>query len=174
MKRILNVLLFSVLSFSLGFLTSCGNLDDDSYNYSPELESQMTKAWINQMIANKLDIDTTVNGVFYHVDSLGTGPLISVGDTVQVKYVGMFTNGETFDSSLLRGDGTLTFVHKDKNPSLRLIPGWEEGIEKLNQGGKGFFLIPSRLAYGSTGSTRVPPYTPIVFVIEVLKVKSQD
>lgn len=174
MKRFLNVLLFSVLVFGIGFLTSCGNFDDDSYGYSPEEESQMTKAWINKMTAEGIDIDTTVNGVFYHVDSLGTGPFISVGDTVQVKYVGMFTNGETFDSSLLRGDGTMTYVHKDKNPNLRLIPGWEEGIEKLNQGGKGFFLIPSRLAYGTSGSLSVPPNSPLVFVIEVLKVKSLD
>lgn len=171
MKRILKTIAFFGLLGGLTLFVSCSKIEKDSYDYSPELEAQMTKAWINQMIAKKIDIDTTVNGVFYHVDSLGTGPFISVGDTVQVKYVGMFTDGETFDSSLLHGDGTLTYVHKDSNPNKRLIPGWEEGIEKLNQGGKAFFLVPSRLAYGSSGSLKIPPYTPLVFVIEVLKVK---
>ena len=40
----------------------------------------------------------------------------------------------------------------------------------LNKGAKATFIIPSSLAYGEKGLNIIPPYTPLVFEIEVIDV----
>lgn len=173
MKNILKlsgVLVLAIL-FSVT-MVSC-NKDDDSpkVNYSPETEAEQVQSWITAMKSSDSDIDTTEHGIYYVIDSLGTGDLIKTGDVVTVKYAGYFVNGTMFDTSLSRGDGTMTFTHKSTDPTKRMIPGWEEAMEVLNKGGKAIFIIPSSLAYGTDGYGPIPPYTPLVFVIDVIDVK---
>jgi len=54
-----------------------------------------------------------------------------------------------------------------------MIQGWEEGIEILSKGGSATFLIPSNKGYGPLGSEdrTIPPYTPLIFIIEVVNIK---
>jgi len=52
----------------------------------------------------------------------------------------------------------------------RVIAGWFEGLQLLNKGAKATFIIPSSLAYGEKGLNIIPPYTPLVFEIEVIDV----
>ena len=41
------------------------------------------------------------------------------------------------------------------------------------EGGQAKFLVPSKLAYGSTGNYygTIPPYTPLVFDVNLVRVK---
>ena len=82
-------------------------------------------------------------------------------------YEGALTNGQVFDSS-----------YKRKQPidfSLgigQVIPGWDEGISLLKVGDKARFVIPSHLAYGSTGAGGViPPNATLIFDVELMNVK---
>jgi FKBP-type peptidyl-prolyl cis-trans isomerase len=50
------------------------------------------------------------------------------------------------------------------------IPGWDEGLLLLNKGARATFIMPSALAYGEQGFASIPPYTPLVFEIEVVDV----
>jgi len=63
----------------------------------------------------------------------------------------------------------MTYIHKTN----RMIQGWEEGIEILSKGGSATFLIPSNKGYGPLGSEdrTIPPYTPLIFIIEVVNIK---
>jgi len=55
---------------------------------------------------------------------------------------------------------------------LSTIPGWEEGISYMKKGGKARLIVPSSLAYGEEGlEDMIPPYSPVVYEIEVLEVK---
>jgi len=52
-----------------------------------------------------------------------------------------------------------------------VIPGWEVMLSKMTKGQKVTVLIPSELAYGAQGAGNViPPYTPIVFDMEVMDI----
>lgn len=153
-------------------LSACNKDDEDPASiYTPEREAGLIKEWLDEMVKNNNDIDTTSTGIFYVLDKEGTGPTVQTGDTVTVKYTGYFMDGTVFDSSAYRGDGTMTYVHKDSNPNKRLIQGWEEGIEVLNKGSKAVILIPSAKGYGPYGYGPIPPYTPLIFVIEVVDIK---
>ena len=49
----------------------------------------------------------------------------------------------------------------------------EKAIAKMHEGDKALVIIPSELAFGAEGSVEgiVPPFTPVVFEIELINVK---
>jgi FKBP-type peptidyl-prolyl cis-trans isomerase len=51
-----------------------------------------------------------------------------------------------------------------------VIPGWEEGIALMNEGGKATIIIPSKLAYGASANGKIAAYSPLVFDVELVKV----
>jgi len=172
MKK-LNSLLkaFVIILLAIFVVSGCKKPKDPYADYTPEREAAMIKDWLSTMVTNKKDIDTTSTGLYYIVITKGTGETVKTGNTVTVKYTGMFLDGTVFDASSLHGDGTFTYIHKDTNPNNRLIQGWEEGIEVLQKGGSAVFLIPSAKAYGIYGSQSIPPNTPLLFIIEVVDIK---
>ncbi len=96
----------------------------------------------------------------------GTGLAASNGDTVSVHYTGCLLDGTKFDSSLDRGE-PIEFTLG----AGMVIPGWEQGIVGLKEGGKRKLRIPSKLAYGPMGVPGViPPYATLVFDVELVRV----
>ena len=54
----------------------------------------------------------------------------------------------------------------------RLIPGWEQGVMGQPAGTVLQLVIPSAQAYGPRGAgNMIPPYSPLVFDIEIVSVK---
>ncbi|MEM8908287.1 MAG: FKBP-type peptidyl-prolyl cis-trans isomerase [Bacteroidota bacterium] len=52
--------------------------------------------------------------------------------------------------------------------------GWQEALQLLRPGGKGLFLIPSRLAYGKRGfGDSIPPDAVLMFTIELVAIDGQ-
>jgi FKBP-type peptidyl-prolyl cis-trans isomerase FkpA len=139
---------------------------NSSILYTSQGEQALIDEWLASMAVNKEVISKTSTGINYIVEKVGTGETVKSGNTVTVKYIGFYTNGEIFDASAHNG-GTMTYVHKVDN----LIKGWEEGIQVLQKGGRAAFLIPSAKGYGTAGSRSIPPYTPLIFVIEVIDIK---
>ncbi|MFY9151986.1 MAG: FKBP-type peptidyl-prolyl cis-trans isomerase [Prolixibacteraceae bacterium] len=169
MKSLLKV--GAIVLFAALTVSSCKKNEDPYAGYTQEREDGLIKDWVTAMVEKNLNVDTTANGILYIIDTAGTGDLVKTGDTLTVKYTGYFMDGTVFDASAYRGDGTMTYVHKDSNPDNRMITGWEEGIEKLSKGSIGVFCIPSAKAYGPYGYSSIPPYSPLIFVIEVLDIK---
>lgn len=153
--------------FTAVIVSGCGK-DDPYADYTPEREAALIKDWLETMVTNKKDIDTTSTGIYYIVEKEGTGATVKAGDKVTVKYTGLFLDGTIFDASSSHNEaGTMTYVHKTD----RLITGWEEGIEVMSKGTTAAILVPSAKAYGTTGYSSIPPNTPLVFVIEVVDIK---
>lgn len=167
MKKLNLILKFTVLFlFLAGIFSSCDKSDDSGSTNTAASEALLISKWKAQMKSTNVAYDSTATKIFYILDKtkVGTGAKVATGNTVTVKYTGAFMDGTIFDSST-----SFTFVHK--GASSRMIPGWEESIEMLNEGAKGTFLIPSSLAYGTTGYGSIPPYSPLFFTIEVVVIK---
>jgi len=131
---------------------------------------------------NKLNVTKTATGLNYVITKPGTGPLPNAGDTVYVNYVGRFTNGKVFETSI-KEEAIKAKTYSAQNPyqpiSLpigqgKVIPGWDQGIMLLNKGAKATFVIPSDLAYKDQGNQVIGPYTPLVFEIELVNIKPAD
>lgn len=113
---------------------------------------------------------TTDSGLRYVVTKEGSGPKPDAGDRVRVHYTGTLLNGEKFDSSVDRGD-PLEFVLGQG----RVIPGWDEALGYIKEGGKATLYIPSPLAYGSRSpSPKIPAYSILVFDVELVEVIEQN
>lgn len=113
----------------------------------------------------KEGVKTTESGLQYEILRDGPGKKPAATDTVKVHYEGKLINGTVFDSSYRRGE-PVTF------PLNRVIPGWTEGVQLLNVGGKGRLTIPSNLAYGERGAGGViPPNATLIFEIELLGIE---
>jgi FKBP-type peptidyl-prolyl cis-trans isomerase FkpA len=174
MNNLTRILKICMLFFAVSAVFSSCKKDEDTTPpvvYSAEKEAEQIKGWLDYVIGNGNNIDTTSTGLYYIVQKVGFGAKVATGDTVTVKYIGFFLSGIVFDSSLNTRDSTFTFVHKDINPKKRLIPGWEEGIEMLSKGSKAIMMIPSEKGYGTGGYLTIPPYTPLLFQIEIINIK---
>ena len=168
MKRVNLLLRIGAILLFVGLIASCRKEKDPYADYTAEREITLIQQWVDAMTIKKMNIDTTSSGILYIQEKAGTGEKVKSGNTVTVKYTGMFLDGSVFDASEFYGNGTFTYIHKTD----RMILGWEEGIEVLNKGAKAAFLIPSAKGYGALGSVPViPPYSPLIFVIEVVDIK---
>lgn len=110
--------------------------------------------------------ERTESGLFYRLDSVGTGPKPNKGQQVQVHYTGMLPDGTVFDSSVQRGTPIGIAIGVGQ-----VIEGWDEGIQMLNEGSKARFVIPAHLGYGARGAGGViPPNATLVFDVELVRV----
>lgn len=101
---------------------------------------------------------------------VGTGAEVVQGAQVEVKYVGAFyETGEEFDSSWsVSPEQTLPFEAGGGS----LIPGFDQGVLGMKEGGRREIVIPSDLAYGPTGSGPIPGGATLVFVIDAVTVQA--
>jgi FKBP-type peptidyl-prolyl cis-trans isomerase FklB len=119
--------------------------------------------------SGKDGINTTETGLQYQHTVLGTGASPDANDEVTVHYRGTLLNGQEFDSSLKRGE-PISF------PLNGVIPGWTEGLQLMKEGGKTTFYIPQELAYGARPAPggAIPPYSALIFEVELIKVNPRD
>lgn len=108
----------------------------------------------------------TEEGIYYKTVKKGTGEQPQPMQNVSVHYTGKLLDGTTFDSSLDRGE-PFTFTLG----ANQVIPGWEIAVGKMHVGEKVTVVIPSSLAYGERGNYSIPPFSPLVFDIELLKIE---
>ncbi|MCF7848907.1 MAG: peptidylprolyl isomerase [Kiritimatiellales bacterium] len=105
----------------------------------------------------------TTSGLMYTIEKEGTGPAPKKGATVSVHYTGKLLDGTVFDSSVQRGEPIQFPVGAG-----RVIPGWDEGIMMMKQGGKRTLAIPPHLGYGESGTGPIPPNAWLVFEVELV------
>ena len=103
------------------------------------------------------------SGLRYEIVKPGDGAFPKPSDTVKVHYTGTLVDGTVFDSSLQH-----TPPEPAEFPLDGVIPGWTEGIQKINKGGKIKLYVPAHLGYGDEGSGRIPPGATLIFDVELL------
>jgi len=111
--------------------------------------------------------DQTDSGLFYKIETEGSGAKPTLGQNVSVHYKGSLLDGTVFDSSYNR-NAPIDFALGVG----QVIKGWDEGIALLSKGSKAIFIIPSDLGYGSAGAGGViPPDATLKFEVELVDFK---
>ena len=100
------------------------------------------------------------SGLFYVIDSLGTGKHPNACSTVNVQYTGTLTNGNIFD----------------QNPGIsfslaQVITGWKNGIPQLRAGGGIHLYVPPTLGYGNQQAGSIPPNSILIFDVKLNSVQ---
>jgi FKBP-type peptidyl-prolyl cis-trans isomerase FkpA len=143
-------------------LASCvpnKNLDD--------FEAQ-EKLDIQNFLSNNdtIDFEKKTSGLYYYDLTLGTGPQAETLDTAYVFYAMQYLSTLIFETNLGTTDTLKVAVNGGK-----FIPGFEEGISYMREGGTALFVVPSSLAFGAQGTYYVSPYTPFLFQVKLVKLK---
>lgn len=108
----------------------------------------------------KAGIVTLPSGLQYKIVKEGKGSIPSINDNVEVFYKGSFTNGEVFETNV--GKESVKF------PVGQVIKGWTEALQLMPVGSKWILYIPYDLAYGAQGSGPIPPFSNLVFEIDLV------
>ena len=170
----------------LDFVNAKGNQTDstfiDQFKVNPELMNDLFNEFLEKRagytsalnIANekkffednlkKDGIQATESGLQYKIIEAGNqnmkpGP----EDTVTVRYKGALLDGTVFDEVPANAE-PITFTLN------RVIPGWQEGMQLIGEGGKAQLFIPSALGYGERGTQGIEPNSTLVFDVELLEV----
>ena len=114
---------------------------------------------------SNITIEPTMSGLYYIDLEEGKGKKAQAGEMVSIHYTGKFIDGKIFDSSLKRNKPL-----KFKLGVGEVINGMDEGVSKMKEGGKARLIIPSHIAYGKMQSGSIPPYSTLIFEVELLKV----
>ncbi|MET4108791.1 FKBP-type peptidyl-prolyl cis-trans isomerase [Hymenobacter sp. UYP22] len=150
----------------LGVVASLAACKDDDDKATPDYTAQ-DDAIIQQYIKDKslTGFRKDTLDVYINVTQPGTGPNARKGNVVKALYKGTTLDGNVFDSNLT----TLGF------PFLlgqgRVISGWDGAFTRLNKGAKATLLIPSKAAYGTSGSGSIPANAVLRFDVEVVDIK---
>lgn len=114
--------------------------------------------------AQKEGVIVTESGLQYEVLKMGKGNKPSATDRVKVHYHGTLIDGTVFDSSVNRGE-PITFGLN------QVIKGWTEGVQLMPVGSKFRFYIPQELGYGAQAAGSIPPYSTLIFEVELLDIE---
>lgn len=142
--------------------------------YSCSIENYSTK----KLAANN-EIVSYVNDNGYSVvpDSLGlvfisqkqgNGVYPKDNDLVAFHYVGYYLDGEIFDSSYDKSRPLVVQLGENQ-----LIKGLEYSLLKMDKGSKAKVVIPFYLAYDDMVNGPVPPYSNLVFELELIDIDAK-
>lgn len=104
------------------------------------------------------------SGLQYKIITKGTGKSPKATDKVLAHYKGTLIDGTQFDSSYDRGQPS-------EFPVNRVIKGWTEALQMMQEGGKWELYIPQDLAYGSQSRGKIPAGATLLFTVELVEVK---
>lgn len=120
---------------------------------------------------------TTADGLKYATITPGSGPVSTTGQTVHANYVGYFTSGSLFDTSIGRSDqqdGTGDFVVDGGYTFTATlggsgsIQGFSEGLTGMKVGETRVLVIPPQLGYGVVSNNpSIPNNSTLVFYVKL-------
>lgn len=113
------------------------------------------------------DALVTESGLQYVEITEGEGASPQEGDIVTMHFVGSLPDGTVFGDSRSQGQPITAIFGRDQ-----LLPGWEEGLALMKEGGEAQLIIPPDLAFGEQGFGLIPPNSQIVMDIELLSVEA--
>jgi len=171
MKKLLPILTVLIV---VGWM-SCQNADKSTvrHNNKPLTQKQLMafnrkimrqeKRNINAFVkAHHWNMKESGTGLRYQILVTGKGAKAHTGQIAKIRY-----SVELFDGQKIYSGVTSFRIGYGGVES-----GLEEGILLLKVGDKAKFILPSHLAYGLSGDgDKIPPHTPIIYYVELLKLK---
>lgn len=176
----------SIITFNIGVVDVLSEEDysaqmmreqEERQAASLNVDSEKIDAYLKD---NNLQAQKTESGLRYTIMKEGSGTKPKPGDAVEVHYVGKTLSGDIFDTSR-EAIAKENDMHDPRNPYQPLtfkhgqgemIPGFDEGVGLIGEGGQARLYLPSALAYGERGAGgRIAPNTVLIFDIELVDIK---
>ncbi len=127
----------------------------------PEGEVEKT-AFAEELNVVLLAMTRLPTGIYYRDVEPGTGQQAAPGREVLMSYIAYLADGTEVDRTA-PGARPLAF----KVGEGVVIRGWDLGVRGMRVGGTRQLVVPSRYAYGPSGSAKVPANSVMVFVVRL-------
>lgn len=119
------------------------------------------KQYFAQLTADDPDIKHHPSGFYYKQLSPGQGPTVQYAQRILFNFHSYFMlTGQP------SGHSSDPIIHVVGNP---MFPGLIEAFQLMNAGSTYRFYFPFQLAYGAQGTSSIPPFTPLIYEIELLQ-----
>ena len=109
-------------------------------------------------------VKTTPSGLQYKVIQQGSGEKPLANQKVKVNYEAKLIDGTVFDSSYKRGEPAIFVCNQ-------VIKGWQEALTMMPVGSKWEIYIPQELGYGEHDKGKIPPFSTLIFTVELLEIE---
>lgn len=169
MKKLLTVSVLALLLFNCTKNDEGGSGSqqctyDSCSVKAPASEIQNIQTYLS---TNNITAVQHCSGLFYSIETPGSGTTPTACSYVSVKYVGKLTNGTVFDQTT----GNVASFYLSQ-----VIRGWTNGVPYIKPGGKIHLYIPPTLGYGSSdkkdasGNVVIPANSILIFDVELVAV----
>lgn len=142
---------------------SATKIEQQQYDYYTQ-QLKTRNADFLKNYAKQKGVKSTASGLLYKVIKEGDGAMPTDTSEVEVHYEGKLIDGSVFDSSYKRGE-TATFAVN------QVIKGWSEAVKLMKVGAEYEVCLPYELAYGERGTRGIPPFSTLIFKIELKSIK---
>ena len=162
--------IFIIPGFLSIFLSSC--LKDDS----EELRAEEQRLLEQYLIENNITAEPTSSGLYYLPIREGTGMQPGPGTWSEFEYIGELIDGTVFhtsDDSIAKAndiyyEDMLYGVTRMQVGTISL-QGLNEGLQLMKVGGRAKFILPSKLALGSSSTSLIPSYSTLIYTIDLVE-----
>ncbi|MHC1707627.1 MAG: FKBP-type peptidyl-prolyl cis-trans isomerase [Bacteroidales bacterium] len=114
---------------------------------------------------NKIATVPTETGLHFISEREGNGPQPAKGNIAVIDYTAHILDGKEFEST------AKTAPLEFKMGAHTVIKGLEEAVGMMKKGGKAKVIIPSYLAYNGNEVGSIPPFSTLIYDIELIDVK---
>ncbi|MGL4412017.1 MAG: FKBP-type peptidyl-prolyl cis-trans isomerase [Bacteroidales bacterium] len=187
MRKIYSILLL-IIAITSSTLTSCLDSEDPNAVYYEWKE--LNETFFNNKrdsIAfdngyEEIEIPTNHGGgsILRKVIKSGEGSVSPIyTDKVKTHYTGTLYTGAQFDTSYsITSVNGVELTEEELylyNTPLQfgvneVIVGWTEALQLMHVGDKWEVIIPWGLGYGNSGSGTIPPFSTLIFEIELMEI----
>lgn len=143
-------------------------------------KGSLTKLWLGVaaavLLAAAIAWAAVPAGVEVETIAEGSGPSPTTADVVFIKYVGKLADGTEFDRSRELPFPTGGLLPEGMPMQLSgVVPGFAEGLLKMQKGGKYRLTIPADKAYGDSPpeGSPIPKNADLVFDVELVDFMSE-
>ena len=121
--------------------------------------------------ADKHHIDHKIAGMYCIFQNVGNGEKAMKGQTVEVLYRARLLDDREVDRSIDPDNPLVVELGAGQ-----LASGVDIMLQRMSEGDQLTVIVPSSLAYGEKGNMEmnIPPYSPMVFDLELLRILPQQ
>ena len=139
--------------------------DRETARNTVESAKESVSQYFEKLVKENPNVKKADEGFYYEVLREGKGPKAQLGQRVEFDYRGYhMLTGNLFDQTY--GKRT-SIIHVLGKP---MFEGLQYGMQMMTAGSKYRFYFPQELAFGANGSEGVPPYTALIYEIELHKI----
>ncbi|MBP5189308.1 MAG: FKBP-type peptidyl-prolyl cis-trans isomerase [Bacteroidales bacterium] len=138
-----------------------------SKNHQKQIDETRAKesVYFDRLMKDNPNVKKSDKGFYYEVIKEGDGRKGEPGLVVVFDYKGSFLNGQVFDQTYGNREPIVHVI------SESIFPGLFEGFCMMRAGSTYRFYFPSEMAFGANGTENVPPYTAVIYDVELHEVR---